>query len=104
MYAVGTVLVVLSAVLADACVAAQMLLARWWRTSQGIHVFVFQAALGLCLSLWALRLIVPDGDWFLFARTASFAAIPVVLAWRLSIIIRTWRQARRQRKDAQYGH
>ncbi|MDH2424722.1 hypothetical protein [Sphaerisporangium sp. TRM90804] len=100
LYAAGTVLVVLSALLADACVIAQMLLARWWQTPQGRHVAAFQSALGLCLTLWALRLIIPEGSWFAIARMASFALIPVVLAWRLVIIIRTWRDARRKRLES----
>lgn len=99
VYAVGSVLVVISAVLADACVLAQALLARWWQTPQGRHVFAFQAALGLCLSLWTLRLVVSDGPLFLVARMASFALVPVVLAWRLVVIIRTWHQARRNRRE-----
>lgn len=97
MYAIGSVLVVASALLADACVLAQAMLARWWETPQGRHVFAFQFALGLCLSLWAARLVVPEGDWFLAARMASFGLIPIVLAWRLMVILRTWRTMRRNR-------
>lgn len=99
LYAVGSVLVVVSALLADACVLAQALLARWWETPQGRHVFAFQVALALCLDLWTLRLAIPEGDWFLFARMAAFALIPAVLAWRLAIILRTWRTARRNRRE-----
>ncbi|MEU8151801.1 hypothetical protein [Nonomuraea sp. NPDC048901] len=96
LYLVGTVEVVLSAVLAVACVAAQMLLARWWQTAAGRHVMAFQAVLAVCLSLWTLRLVVPDGGWFIALRLAAFSGVPLVLAWRLAIIIRTWRSKRRE--------
>lgn len=94
MYAVGSVLVVASAVLALACVAAQAILARWWKTSFGRHVFAFQAVLAVCLTLWTLRLVMPDAEWFVALRLSAFACVPVVLAWRLIIIVRTWHRQR----------
>jgi uncharacterized membrane protein len=95
-YLVGSVLVLVSALLAIACVAAQALLARWWETPGGRHVMAFQAVLAACLSLWALRLAVPDGEWFVALRLVAFALVPVVLGWRLAIILRTWRAKRRE--------
>lgn len=95
----GTVLILTSAALATACVVAQGLLARWWKTGAGRHTFVFQGVFALCLDLWAVRLVVPEGDWFLVARLVAFTGVPVVLGWRLEIIIRTWRRERRKRKD-----
>ncbi|MFC3986424.1 hypothetical protein ACFOYY_40275 [Streptosporangium jomthongense] len=59
--------------------------------------------LALTLGLWALRLLVPEGDWFQAVRLAAFALVPVVLAWRLQIIIYTWRRGRRQRREAPHG-
>lgn len=99
----GSVLVVVSAVLAWACVIAQALLARWWATAAGRHVFAFQAVLALCLGLWAVRLVWPEGDWFRLVRLAAFTGVPVVLAWRLQIIVQTWRRGRRQRDKAERG-
>jgi len=101
--ATGSVLVVVSALLAVACVVAQAVLARWWQTSSGRHVFAFQSVLAACLGLWAARLAIPDGDWFEVARIVAFAGVPVVLAWRLQIIIRTWRSRQRERKESLDG-
>lgn len=95
----GTVLILTSASLATACVVAQGMLARWWKTPAGRHTFVFQGVFALCLDLWALRIVVPDGSWFLVARLAAFCGVPVVLGWRLDIIIRTWQRERRKRKE-----
>ncbi|GAA0853538.1 hypothetical protein GCM10009525_83440 [Streptosporangium amethystogenes subsp. fukuiense] len=98
-YLIGTGLVLVSAALAVACVAAQMLLARWWETPAGRHVMAFQGVLAVCLSLWALRLAIPDGEWFVVLRLVAFSGVPVVLAWRLAIILRTWRTKHRERKE-----
>ncbi len=94
---VGTILIVVSALLATACVVAHHVLSRWRQTSAGVHAFTFEAALAATLDLWAIRLVVPDGDWFQFIRLAAFAAVPVVLGWRLAVIISTWRSERRKR-------
>jgi len=99
VHLIGSLLVVVTALLAIACVAAQALLARWWSTPAGRHVFAFQAVLALCLGLWAARLFAPDGEWFQVARLVAFALVPWVLAWRLLIIVQTWRKRRRQRVE-----
>lgn len=103
LHLAGTVLIVASALLASACVAAHTVLARWWRTNAGRHAFAFEAVIALCLDLWALRLIAPEGAWFLVARLGAFCGVPVVLAWRLDIIIRTWRAARQERTENKEG-
>ncbi|MET8334350.1 putative phage holin [Streptosporangium canum] len=99
VHLIGSLLVVVTALLAIACVAAQVLLARWWETSAGRHVFAFQAVLAACLSLWAVRLLFPAGDWFQIPRLVAFALVPWVLAWRFLIIVQTWRTRRRQREE-----
>lgn len=93
----GTVLIVVSAVLAVAAVVLHQLLADWRKTEAGRHAFTFEAALALSLSLWVLRLAVPEGDWFLLVRLVAFALVPVVLAWRIRIIVLIWRRNRRER-------
>ncbi len=96
LFDLGNLLLVLTALLADACVIAQAMLARWWQTPAGRHVMAFQAVLAAMATLWALRVWLPDASWLLVARFAAFAGLPIVLAWRLAIIIRTWRAKRRE--------
>lgn len=96
LFLIGSVLVVVSALLALACVMSQALLARWWETPAGRHVMAFQAVLASVLGLWTLRLWVPDAGWLVVLRFAAFAGVPVVLGWRLLIILRTWRSKRRE--------
>jgi hypothetical protein len=95
---VGSVLIAVSAVIAVTVVLAHHLLARWWRTEAGRHAFTFEAVLALSLGLWAVRLLLPEGDWFLLVRLVAFALVPVALAWRLRIIVQTWRRSRRERR------
>jgi hypothetical protein len=96
LFLIGSVLVVVSALLALACVVSQALLARWWETPAGRHVFIFQGVLAAVLALWALRIWVPDNAFVLALRFAAFAGVPVVLGWRLLIILKTWRAKRRE--------
>lgn len=101
LYSIGSVLLIVTALLALACVVSQALLARWWTTPAGRHVFAFQAVLAAVLTLWALRVWLPDNDLVRALRSIAFVGVPVVLAWRLAIIIRTWRAQRRAHKEAQ---
>lgn len=98
---IGSVFIVTSALLAVGCVVAHQLLARWWETPYGRHVFAFEFVVATCLGLWALRLVIPEGEWFQVARLVAFACVPVVLAWRLIIILRVWREERRKRMEGE---
>jgi len=98
--AIGMGLVVVSAALADACVIAHQMLARWWETPEGRHVMAYQAVLAAVLTLWAVAIILPGWQWFHALRLAAFALVPPVLAWRLAIIVQAWQRGRSgHRKD-----
>lgn len=99
MQMIGSALIVVSALLAIACVVVHQVLARWWESPYGRHVFAFEAVLAICLTLWAARLFAPDGNWFFIPRLIAFAGVPVVLAWRLAIIVRAWREERHRRLE-----
>lgn len=97
-HVIGSVLITVSAVLAVTAVVLHQLVARWWKTESGRHAFTFEAVLALSLVLWTARLAVPDGDWFVVARLVAFALVPVVLGWRIRIIVLMWRRGRKRRK------
>jgi Na+/pantothenate symporter len=99
----GNVLLILTAALAVACVVAQALLARWWETSGGRHVMAFQSVLAAVLTLWALRVWLPDMTWLVVARGLAFGGLPVVFTWRLLIILKTWREKHRKRAEVAHG-
>lgn len=95
-FLIGSAFLIVSTLLAVACVAAQALLARWWESAAGRHVMAFQGVLAVLLSLWTLRVWIPDNGFVLGLRFTAFAGLPVVLGWRLAIIVRTWRRKRRE--------
>src|SRR5690606_41518797 len=82
LYLIGNAFLVVAALLALACVLAQALLARWWETPAGRHVMAFQSGLATGLTLWVLRVWMPDASWLIEARLVAFARVPVVLGWR----------------------
>ncbi len=100
---IGTVEIVIAMALAWVVVLVHHFLAKWWTTPEGRHVFTFELVLAVVLGLWGLRLIIPEGDWFLFLRVVAFALLPVVLVWRLRILIANHRRARKARLEAERG-
>lgn len=96
----GTIEIVAAAAMAWLVVTTHHLLSKWATTPGGRHAFTFEVVLAVCLSLWAFRLVVPDGNGFLLVRLVAFAGVPLVLFWRWLIIVRVWREARRRRKES----
>jgi hypothetical protein len=95
---VGTVLVVVSAVLAWSVCALYHLSARWWTTEVGWHVMTFTAVLALVLSLWAVGAIVETkGLWWQVARLVAFTGVPLGLGQRLWILYRLQVRPRRKK-------
>src|SRR5690606_41244825 len=95
----GNVLLILTAALAVACVVAQALLARWWETSGGRHVMAFQGVLAVVLTLWALRVWLPDMTWRVVARGLAVGGLPVVVTWRVLFVLRARVGTHRGRGD-----
>lgn len=74
----------------------------WWRSPFGLHLMCFMAAFAWVLDLSVIHMLTTSGilihriplatardDWFAWLRVGSFTVlIPVVLAWRLWIILR----------------
>ncbi len=96
----GSVLIVITAILATACPVVYGAFHRWWTTPTGRHLFSFMTVIAVIVDLWALRLIIPDGDWFVAVRLAAFALLPWVLAWRLLIIVKAVIAEKRERREA----
>lgn len=92
---IGNGLLVLSALLATAFVIVYHFSAVWWESHDGRHVMAFMGALALVIDLAVLRLIVGRPEWFEIVRTLTFTAIPIVLAWRLAILIKAQFGSRR---------
>lgn len=93
---VGNVLAVVTAVPATLSV---LVYARvpWWRSATGRHLMAFMVALACTFNLAALR-ILWEPSWFQAVRVGVFVLVPVVLWWRLWMLVReqvvTWRDKR----------
>jgi hypothetical protein len=91
---VGNALVVVSALISLTFIIVYHLRAYWWRTSDGRHVFTFMAVIAAVLTSAAMRVLLGDPEWYTWLRVVVFSGVPVVLAWRLAILLST--QTRRR--------
>lgn len=100
---IGDLLIVATALLAAACVAAYQWVSRsaWLDSDTGRHLMSFMASITVVSGLSATRAVVvdvlhqPDPAWFRGARLVAFVSVPAVLAWRLALIL----SARRPEPD-----
>jgi hypothetical protein len=88
---VGNVLLLLSALLATGFVVLYLFVARWWASEAGRHLMAFNTVIAVVLWLSVIRVFVPGSAnvaWFAWLRTGVFAFVPVVLGWRLWMLVR----------------
>lgn len=97
-HAIGNALVISSAIVSLVFIFAYHQRAYWWRTGDGRHVFTFMAVIAAVLTSASLRIIFGDPEWYTWVRVIVFAGVPVVLVWRLSILLSA-QSRRRIRSD-----
>lgn len=66
----------------------------WYRSEAGTHLWVFVACLGLLDTLFAVSVFWPHLPWLKVALLAAFVPEPIVVWWRVNLLIRTRRKAR----------
>lgn len=103
---IGNALVVLSALISVVFMTVYHLRAYWWRTGDGRHVFAFMGVIAAVLTTAAVRILLGDPEWYTWLRVVVFAGVPVVLLWRLGILLsaqtrRRIRFGKRQREGDQ---
>jgi hypothetical protein len=92
---IGNVLLFITAALCSAC-ALTYGWTTWggWRDSEvGRHLMSFMISEAAILDLGVVRVAAdaagwPDPSWFRALRVVVFVSLPIVAAWRLSIILR----------------
>jgi FlaA1/EpsC-like NDP-sugar epimerase len=105
---VGNALVIVSAALCWAFVVVYHVMSRGsWRYSLiGRHLMVSDGTVGTVLTLSVIRIIGgPSLDplWFQVLRMLVFAAVPVVVAWRIWLMVRAQRaNNEREHDDARH--
>ena len=94
----GTIGLYASAVIATIGFAGFALLARFWTSRGGWHVFWFMLVIAWILDLNTIAHLFRGENWFAWLRASSLAiGLPLVLAWRSWIIFdlqlfRRWRK------------
>lgn len=70
-------------------------LTRWYRTDAGRNVMAMMLVVLIATSLAVLAVFQPDASWRPLARLICWALIFAVVAWRVVILFRSQRAARR---------
>jgi hypothetical protein len=98
----GTIGVYLSAAMATVGFVGFALLARFWSSRGGWHVFWYMLVLAWVLDMGTVAHLF-DPPWFTWLRVGTFTVgMPAVLAWR-SWIIFDHQHRHRRRSRAAYG-
>ncbi len=87
----GTFLVYFSTFEALLFIVLYHRLAAWWKSEAGRHVMSFMAIIAAVLVLSSLRALLGaslDTPWFQWLRVAVFVGVPVVIGWRIRLLIR----------------
>lgn len=99
MQAVGSALIVVSAVLAVAwCVTYHVVTGGHWRDSEmGWSLMTFCGVIAAVLTLSTVRLVAAhlghgDPVWFQALRLAVFVGVPVSILWRFRLLMHAQRE------------
>jgi len=101
---IGSVMLVVCALLSTTFVAGYYLTTDWKSTDVGRHLMAFSMSESAILLMYTARIIAGhDAVWFQIIRLLVFLSFPVVLAWRLVILLRyqlrPWVEERRKEQD-----
>lgn len=96
----GTIGVYLSAAVSTIGFAAFAMLARFWHSRGGWHVFWYMLMIAWVLDLSTISHLF-DPPWFVWLRVGTFAVgMPLVLGWRSWIIFDLQLLRRRRERGA----
>jgi hypothetical protein len=75
-----------------AFIAAYTLLAKWWKTPVGVSIVLLDLMIALILLpdmlLYLLDINVTGSEFWTFLVLGALAAVPVIIMWRLVILVR----------------
>lgn len=94
---IGNALLIATFLLASAYAIVYHFTARWWENEFGRSHMAMKIALAAVTGLAIPRILTgANSDWYLLLRLAVFVAVPLTLAWRLVVLIKIQRKARRE--------
>jgi hypothetical protein len=87
----GNLFLILSAIPA---VVSVIVFARvtWWRSRWGRHLMAYMSAMAFVLMLGVVRIFFADTWWFFGMRMIGYAALVIVLWWRMFYVIQAARE------------
>jgi hypothetical protein len=90
---IGNALIILSAIPA---VLSVLVYARvnWRRAPMGPHLMAYMTVFATVLTLSTIRQFTGDSWWFQLLRLIVFVGVPVVLWWRLVLLVKAQRESR----------
>jgi FtsH-binding integral membrane protein len=99
----GTIGVYVSAGISTAGFLGFALMARFWNSRGGWHVFWYMLMISWVLDLTTVAHLLGDSPWFAWLRAATFAiGMPLVLGWR-SWLVFDLQLLHRYRRRKAYG-
>jgi hypothetical protein len=63
-------------------------LSRWWEHESGRNLMAFEVVIMLVTGSSLARFFFDEHTWFMWLRTGIFLFVPIILAWRLWMLIR----------------
>ena len=94
---VGDIGFTLATVGANLFVILYSILARFWRTESGLHIFSFMLVVALIMDNAAVLLNFGPYPGALWVRAVLYPALGTVIFWRVFILVRVQVAYRRQR-------
>jgi hypothetical protein len=95
--AIGNGLLIATCLLATAYAIVYHFTARWWETEFGRSLMSLKIAIALVTGLAIPRILTgANPAWYGMLRIVVFVAVPLTLAWRLAVLIKIQRQARKE--------
>lgn len=67
----------------------------WYKDQVGLHLMAYMSVFAVVIDLAVISVVTGatrQDDWFAWIRTVVFVLVPIVLAWRDWIVVRTYLQ------------
>jgi hypothetical protein len=94
---IGNGLLTLTFFLSAAYAITYHFTARWWETEFGRSLMSLKIALAGVTGLAIPRIFFGSNqDWYAILRLVVFVAVPLSLAWRLTVLIKIQRASRKE--------
>lgn len=95
-YKLGDFMIYYCAIVAVLFVVVYSVLARWWRTAFGQHLFSFMLVIALVFIYIVITKMFGRFDGWEYVRLALIGSLATVLTWRVWILLKVQIQNRKK--------